>query len=524
MTRLHILDGADSIGGTKLLLSEQGRGVLLDFGLNYKQMGLFFDEFLKPRSGRGILDFIMMGLLPRFRDLYRDDLFLDHHGLSGLSETGVAIEAALISHPHFDHTGMGGFLRQDIPFYASPGCALTTKASQDVRSSDLGHELVYARPRCSDGSIIKHPTRKDEGEKIASFRPWRLFCSEVSPGLSDFWQMFHLSEKTARPEFTPPGPVGRDFTAGPFRVRAFPVDHSAPGAAAFALETGAGWVVYTGDLRRHGYAQQKTEAFIEAGSKLKPLRALIMEGTNAGRPPGPSESTVADRLVSVVREAEGRLVNAEFPLRHPERLLTFSGAARETGRRLVLLPAEFYTAYALSLDIGDLQSVLDEALIYDEPKSRPTGFEKWVRENYGDRLVDSAAIGASPGAFLTSFRYWSINRLLDIPGIAGGIHIYSTSEPHSEEQEWDMARLRRWLEFFGITMIGGPREEGADASAPDPSDPLHASGHASGPELLEIVEALEPKEVIPIHTENRPYFVENVRCCKVREPEPVIEL
>ncbi len=512
-TRLHILDGAGSIGGTKMILEEDGRGVILDFGLNYGRLGLFFDEFLKPRATRGIIDFVMMGLLPPRRDLYRDDVFVDHHGLSAIAETGVAIEAALFTHPHFDHTGMGGFLREDIPFYASPACALTAKASQDIRS-DLSHELVYARPRFSDGFVVKQPKKKEEGEKLARFRPWRLFCQETGTGFRGFWQVFHLSERTAKPEFLLPEPVGSEFRVGPFGVRAFPVDHSAPGATAFAIQTSAGWIVYTGDLRKHGYGMEKTARFLEAASALRPLRALLIEGTNAGKDPGPSETMVAERLMSVVRKAEGRLVNAEFPLRHPERLITFSEVARDSGRKMVLLPGEFYTGYALSLELSDLVSVIEGALIYDEPKTKVWGFEGWIRKNYPDRLVDATAIGANPGEFLTSFRYWSINKLLDIPGIAGGIHIYSTSEPHSEEQEWDLDRLRRWLDFFGIEMEGDPRA--------DPNDPLHASGHASGPELIDIIHALEPKEVIPVHTQNWQFFADNVRCCPVREPEEVI--
>ncbi|MGB9590529.1 MAG: MBL fold metallo-hydrolase RNA specificity domain-containing protein [Candidatus Hydrothermia bacterium] len=511
-TRLHILDGAESIGGTKMILEEDGSGVILDFGLNYSRLGLFFDKFLPPRSTRGIVDFIMMGLLPRFRDLYRDDVCMDHHGLSDLQETGIDIKAALFTHPHFDHTGMGGFLREDIPFYASPACALTAKASQDTRRSDTGHELVYARPRFSDGSVVKAPRKKDEGEKVARFRSWRLFCKDTH-GFHDFWQ--EVRKDTVRPECHFPEPVGSEFRAGPFGVRVFPVDHSAPGAVAFALETGSGWIVYTGDLRKHGYGTEKTMAFLEAASALSPIRALVVEGTKAGEDPGPSEDLVADRLMEVVKRAEGKLVNAEFPLRHPERLSTFFAVARDCGRKLVLLPSEFYTVYALSLDLPELVSIVDAVRIYDDPKARYEAYEEWVRESYQNKLVDAATIGRNPGEFLTSFRYWSINKLLDIPNIAGGIHIYSTSEPHSEEQEWDLNRLKMWLDFFGIKMEGDPKA--------DPKDPLHASGHASGTELLEIINALKPKEVIPVHTENWCFFAKKVRCCPVREPDAVID-
>ncbi|MEO0211239.1 MAG: exonuclease, partial [candidate division WOR-3 bacterium] len=243
-TRLHILDGARTIGGTKMVLEEDRRGVILDFGLNYARFGLFFEEFLKPRAPRGLLDYILTGLLPPYRDLYRDDLFIDHPGLKDMPDLGIKIEAALFSHPHFDHTGLAGFLRDDIPFYGSPGCALTLKASQDVHS-ETEREIGYTRPRYTEGwNAVK--------QKLAIWRPWRVFADEVSDEFKEFWRDFCVSK--VKPEPTDAEPVGTDFRAGPFRIRSWPVDHSAPGAVAFGIETSAGWIVYTGDIRFHGYA------------------------------------------------------------------------------------------------------------------------------------------------------------------------------------------------------------------------------------------------------------------------------
>ena len=62
------------------------------------------------------------------------------------------------------------------------------------------------------------------------------------------------------------------------RITAFPVDHSVPGSVAWAVETEAGWIIYTGDFRLHGKAASCTEAFIEEAAKLRPT-ALIIEGT-----------------------------------------------------------------------------------------------------------------------------------------------------------------------------------------------------------------------------------------------------
>jgi len=513
-TRLHILDGARSIGGTKMILEEDGRGIILDFGLNYGRLGLFFEDFLKPRSQRGILDYILTGLLPRYRDLYRPDLFIDHPDLAQLPDLGISIEAALFSHPHFDHTGLAWFLREDIPFYGSPECALTSKASQDVRS-ELDRELVYARPRLAGGYLVKHPGNKSEGEKVARWRPWRVFADKISEEFRRFWcDDFWL--KKVKCETLEPEPVGWDFTAGPFRIKAWPVDHSAPGAVAFAIETSAGWVIYTGDLRFHGYARGKTERFVEEASRLYPIRALIIEGTRAEESESISEEDVYGRALEVVKAAEAKAINAEFPLRHPERLATFARVSVESGRRLVLMPSDFYTAHAIAITEPCLSSALKDVLLYVEEKGKSKGWEKGLAERFGNRAVTHKEIMRNPGDYLLSFRYWSMNKLLDIPGLAGGKYIYSTSEPHSEEQEWDLERLKRWLDLLGITMVGDPMA--------NPKDPLHASGHASGPELLEVIGALEPKEVIPIHTQNWGFFSERVKCCRVSEPEPTIDL
>jgi len=39
MTSITVLDGADTIGGNKILLEEEGRGLLLDFGMNFARYG-----------------------------------------------------------------------------------------------------------------------------------------------------------------------------------------------------------------------------------------------------------------------------------------------------------------------------------------------------------------------------------------------------------------------------------------------------------------------------------------------------
>ncbi|MDI7250922.1 MAG: exonuclease, partial [Bacillota bacterium] len=55
--------------------------------------------------------------------------------------------------------------------------------------------------------------------------------------------------------------TGGETPVAGMRVRWWPVDHSIPGAGAFGVQTPAGWVVYTGDLRLHGSRGHLTRAF-----------------------------------------------------------------------------------------------------------------------------------------------------------------------------------------------------------------------------------------------------------------------
>ena len=62
---------------------------------------------------------------------------------------------------------------------------------------------------------------------------------------------------------------------------------------------------------------------------------------------------------------------------------------------------------------------------------------------------------------------------------------------------------------------------------PDGGDEgLHSSGHASGPDLLEIVRTVSPRILITVHTEKPQYFVSALRGkgVEVRLPELGVEM
>ena len=68
-------------------------------------------------------------------------------------------------------------------------------------------------------------------------------------------------------------------------------------------------------------------------------------------------------------------------------------------------------------------------------------------------------------------------------------------EPFNSKMELSQTRMIHWLKRFNI-------------NADNNWQPLqiHASGHASGPEIQEMIEKIKPKILVPIHTEKPKRF------------------
>ncbi|MCD6541328.1 ribonuclease J, partial [Candidatus Bipolaricaulota bacterium] len=288
-----------------------------------------------------------------------------------------------------------------------------------------------------------------------------------------------------------------------------PVDHSIPGALAYALETDAGWVVYTGDLRLHGELREATLKFVEEARRLRP-RLLLIEGTRAG-PLGrenPTEEDVQARAHEIVKRSLGKLVIADFSPRQIERLKGFLEIAQVTGRMLVVLSKDMYLLEALEA-CGWLDGVVNSPhlAIYDDVVVSPQAWDRRLRERHRKRLVGPKDVKENPGNFILAFSFWDLKNLLDIQP-NGGVYIYSSSEAHGEEQEVDMRRLWEWLKFFGMEVHGF---EVGEEGRPTFMGGVHASGHASPEDLLFIAREIAPETLIPVHTERSEFYLEHLK-------------
>lgn len=494
--RITIFDGACTIGGNKIYVEEQGKGLFLDFGMSFAKYSQFYEEYVSERSARGIYDLWHLGLIPRINN-YREDLIPSDLRDDVSSCQKLPVSAVLLSHAHLDHAGNIALLEEEIAIVGSLVTMAILKAINDTSGGrGFGTELPYYRVRTfadDNGYIIRtdgrsnYPSRKviltekcEELEEFLFYRP-----GQESPN----------AKKIMRGEI-----CTLDEVELGFEVKAFPVDHSVYGALAYIVE-GDISLAYTGDFRLHGQNSEKTKKFIR---EAKNANILIIEGTRVSRDePNVSEAEVYENAKAIVEEAKG-LVIADFSPRNFERLEIFKKIADETGRELIITSKDAYFLHALKLVDG--VDRLEDIRIYENFKAT---MQKWeqvvVLEHYGEQYISPFEVKKNQENYILCFSFYDLPHLLDImPN--GGTYIYSSSEAFVEEQAFSFFRLWNWLQHFGFEVHGFRVDENGKLIF---ERGLHASGHLSKEEIIEVIEKIDPDKIIPVHTENPMWFAEN---------------
>ncbi|EMF0075276.1 MBL fold metallo-hydrolase [Enterococcus hirae] len=250
---------------------------------------------------------------------------------------------------------------------------------------------------------------------------------------------------------------------GEISVEILPVDHDAYGAAALLIKTPDRFLTYTGDLRLHGYDRQMTETFCQKSFQTD---LLMMEGVSISFP---------DREISeqtpIATEEELVQRFCELVDQYPNRQITFNGYPANL-KRFEMLVKQSPRTMVLE---ANMAALMKEVLGMDVPYYYLTDspvipiLQSELEYPYEVLRNDE-----------TTFVWQVVDNIENLQG--GGLYIHSDAQPLGDFDPQYAVFLKilaeKQVEFVRLSL----------------------SGHAFPANLAEIIDKIQPKVLVPIHT------------------------
>ena len=508
MTKIRFFGGVGTIGGNCIVIEQDESRIMLDNGMCFSKEGEYYKDFLSARMGNDIRDYLDLDLIPKIGGIYGkeklideciDDIEPEGHYIYKTDlesyesyydrEKKPYLEAILISHLHLDHVRNLIFMSPQIPVVCSQITLEFLKIISDLTSHDFLNYSYSVR-----------------GELIKGFFP-----TAVKKNMERVRREFIIAEPT------------KEIKIGNFRIEGFPVDHSVPGGMAFKISTpDEKTIVYTGDLRfdGHEFERKLSEHFVKKTSTF-PVDALITEGTRINKNKGLSEDGVFNRVLKFLNADNGlnkKMIFTSFPWKSISRFLTVLKIAKEVERTLVVHPKLAYVLHHFrdSDSLGIKNIIRDENIKIYQPRKKSMLYsngdyvnekidisftKNWEKDSdiydllyikeYGDDIhVKAYDIHKNPSRYILHLEFYGLSQLIDIQPPESSYYFNLKTEPFDEEGKIELKVLKNWMRRYKLNLISG----------------IHASGHASGNEILDMISKINPKKIFPVHTEHPELF------------------
>ncbi|KAA3664037.1 MAG: ribonuclease J [Chloroflexi bacterium] len=264
---------------------------------------------------------------------------------------------------------------------------------------------------------------------------------------------------------------------GPFRISPFAVAHSIPGAVGLVIDTPVGAIVHTGDYKLDETPTGGRTTDLARLKELTPNGVLAMLGdsTNADRPGRtPTEQLVADTLDQLFADAtDSRIIIATFSS-VLARLQEIMRLAEKYGRKVALTGRSLQQNVELARDLGYMQ--IPEGLLVDITAHVPD--EELVILSTGSQGEPRSALNRMAKGEHRQIQVHEGDTII----VSGG------TIPGNEE---DVGRMLNNLFARGANVIYGPLAT------------VHVSGHGNREDMRIMLDAVQPRFLIPVHGEMR---------------------
>ncbi len=265
---------------------------------------------------------------------------------------------------------------------------------------------------------------------------------------------------------------------GPFDCEFFAVNHSIPDSLALAIRTGAGLVLHTGDFKMDQLPLDGRLTDLGAFARLgaEGIDLLLSDSTNAEVPGFVTpEREIGPALDSIIRRAGRRVIVACFAS-HVHRVQQVLDAAAGHDRRVAFVGRSMLRNMGVARDLGLLHIPAGLVVPLDEAAAmRP---EQVV-------LISTGSQG-EPLSALSRMAAREHQQVRIEPGDT--VILASSLVPGNETAVY--------------RVINGLAREGATVVHKEVAM-VHVSGHAPAGELLFLLNATHPRNVLPVHGEWR---------------------
>jgi len=264
---------------------------------------------------------------------------------------------------------------------------------------------------------------------------------------------------------------------GPFDLEFIAVNHSIPDALAVAITTKGGTVLHTGDFKMDQLPLDDRITDLRAFARIGEagLDLFMSDSTNADVPGfTPNERDIGPVLESVIARSPRRVIVASFSS-HVHRVQQVLDAAAANDRKVVLMGRSMVRNMGIAADLGYLK--VPNGVLIDAKKAVNLPDNKLVYMSTGSQ--------GEPMAVLSRMANQEHQIVI---GKGDTIILASSLIPGNENGVYRMIN--------GLMKLGANVVHKGSAK-------VHVSGHAAAGELLYCYNILKPRNVLPVHGEQR---------------------